>query len=222
MKVVAHVCGSRWGIGVYDYVDENGERQEGYGFFTGANPNHFQPDYQCCSEEEIRNWELDKLMWNAKTPDILIIAERPKTEVNVAVPMLGTRSWDVLSRWLKDASIIHPLDIGTSESDGVYQHGTVKVVNATKRLVGKPTAFDVLDVRDQMREVRFVVTLGNVAADVALQATAEFPPGVAPPYILNLPHPSGLNRKLNSKKAKLDVVRKLQYLNQIRTGKVES
>lgn len=168
------------------------------------------------------NWETDKLIWDAtKIPSVLIIAERPKTEANVMMPLVGTKSYNVLADWLLEAGVLDLEGIAEYEADGVAKLGTFRIINATKQMKGKPTAFDVLDVRDQMREVRFVVTLGNVAADAALDASEEFPPGQVPPFILNLPHPSGLNRKLNSKKARRDVVRKLQYLARLRRGKVE-
>lgn len=64
-EVHVHICGHSWGIGIYNYKDENGETQRGYGLFRPENPNDFTPDYECCTEEEIQAWKADCLKWNA-------------------------------------------------------------------------------------------------------------------------------------------------------------
>jgi hypothetical protein len=50
-----------WGIGVYEYRDEQtGEIEKIYGYPPlGCNPRCYTPDYQLCSLEEIQNWKED-------------------------------------------------------------------------------------------------------------------------------------------------------------------
>lgn len=69
-KVIRIVCGSPWGIGVYNYryEDENGQEQVEsiYGMGQPANPHDFSPDYECCSPKEIEAWEEACRAWDAE------------------------------------------------------------------------------------------------------------------------------------------------------------
>jgi len=48
---IVHICRAPWGIGGYTYIDENGKKQSGYGYYKPQNPNDFYPDYECCTKE---------------------------------------------------------------------------------------------------------------------------------------------------------------------------
>jgi len=37
---------------------------DGYGFPCTGNPYDFKPDYECCTAEEISNWENDKIKFD--------------------------------------------------------------------------------------------------------------------------------------------------------------
>lgn len=50
------ICGNDWGIGVNIYSDGNSS----YGFPESKDPNMFIPDFECCTEQEIKNWEQAK------------------------------------------------------------------------------------------------------------------------------------------------------------------
>lgn len=60
-EVVAIVCGSPWGIGVYTHCHDSecgcgGEAI--YGFPPKRmNPHDFSPDPECCSDHEIEAWK---------------------------------------------------------------------------------------------------------------------------------------------------------------------
>jgi hypothetical protein len=60
--VVAHVCGTGWGIGSYSTGGDG--NCDGYGIpWHGMNPNNFFPDYECCTEEEIAAHKKAKEEW---------------------------------------------------------------------------------------------------------------------------------------------------------------
>jgi len=63
-KPIIHICGSPWGIGGYMYIDENGKKQSGYGYYKPQNPNDFYPDYECCTKEEIAAHKAACEEWN--------------------------------------------------------------------------------------------------------------------------------------------------------------
>ena len=60
-----------WGVGVniketvvgFDNSIIIGEL-DNYGYPTVENPHLFSPDRECCSEQEIQNWEEAKKKWN--------------------------------------------------------------------------------------------------------------------------------------------------------------
>ncbi len=111
---------------------------------------------------------------------ILIIAQNPKTELNKVMPLFGTKSYETLAAWLEKAG--HSID----ECD---------IVNACSKM-GKITKKDI-DLRHHglgvMSLYDKIIVLGNIAAyyaEINLWNRSYF----------KLPHPSGLNRKLNDKK----------------------
>lgn len=58
-----------WGIG--GYSTEGDGNADGYGFYRTPNPNHFYPDYECCTPREIENHKLacklfDEGKWEEK------------------------------------------------------------------------------------------------------------------------------------------------------------
>ena len=55
-------CGNGWGIGINIYKGQN----PSYGFPESSNPYFFYPDQECCSLEEIKNWEQAKKEFNEK------------------------------------------------------------------------------------------------------------------------------------------------------------
>lgn len=58
-QTIGFACGSSWGIGVYETgIEEVGSI---YGFPPrDLDPHDFCPDYECCSDEEIADWEKAK------------------------------------------------------------------------------------------------------------------------------------------------------------------
>ena len=55
-------CGSSWGIGVYTI-----DNDMTYGYPPrDMNPHDFSPDYECCTEKEIKAWETAKANWHIK------------------------------------------------------------------------------------------------------------------------------------------------------------
>lgn len=60
----AFMCGSPWGIGIYK-TKYGEEMSDMYGFPPhNMNPHDFCPDYGCCTEKEILNWEKAKVKWD--------------------------------------------------------------------------------------------------------------------------------------------------------------
>lgn len=56
-QTIGFACGSHWGIGVYKTGIKDYE--EIYGFAPkNLDPHDFCPDYECCSEDEIKAWEI--------------------------------------------------------------------------------------------------------------------------------------------------------------------
>ena len=47
-----------WGLGVNHFDDP---KETCYGYPCVSDPRDFSPDYECCTKEEIENWERDCL-----------------------------------------------------------------------------------------------------------------------------------------------------------------
>lgn len=71
MKYVS--CGIPYGIGIYNYVGDNGKIETGYGFYRPENPHDFTPDYESCTEKEISAWKQDCDAWDKAYNYIKII-----------------------------------------------------------------------------------------------------------------------------------------------------
>jgi uracil-DNA glycosylase len=112
---------------------------------------------------------------------IYVIAQNPKTDLNKIKPMRGTPSYGVLRKWL--------LEVGIDIRD-------VKIVNACSKM-GRVTKKDIdlsfvsLISMDFPMKPNAIITLGTIAKEFA---DVRVPNGMS---VFNLPHPSGLNRKLN-------------------------
>lgn len=53
-----HICKTPWGIGIYEYWDEDGVVDLCYGIgYPTDNPFSFIPDYESCTEKEIETWK---------------------------------------------------------------------------------------------------------------------------------------------------------------------
>lgn len=105
---------------------------------------------------------------------VLFLAQNPKTESNIEEPLKGTRSWKTFSLWLAV--------LGDPEG---------KIMNASQKL-GKVTwkDYDSEGLRLAIDYYGFdkFVALGEYASGLLeLMEIRHF----------KLPHPSGLNRKLN-------------------------
>jgi len=108
--------------------------------------------------------------------NILFVGDKPSnSNLNLKVPFVGTRSYKTLLSWIADMELdITHIALANQDYLVVNELGCILYHNST---VGKK------------RRTK-VVTLGSAAAkkaqDLGLQSFA-------------LPHPSGLNRKLNDK-----------------------
>lgn len=107
---------------------------------------------------------------------VLLLAQNPKHPSNVSKPLEGTRSWRTVKAWL------HILDLRASE---------VVIMNASTKS-GKVTYrdYDSAGVSLALSECDRYVALGEYARGLYERL------GVP---CFTLPHPSGLNRKLNDK-----------------------
>jgi hypothetical protein len=120
-----------------------------------------------------------------------IVAQSPKSERNIKEPVVGTRSYTILSRWLKLAGIDEREIAFFNATDDLGPISKAKVVNdaiGDKTLVSKLSGF------------KYVVSLGNIA-QVAVRASKTYYPSemvMTHGSHFNIPHPSGLNRKLNN------------------------
>lgn len=109
-------------------------------------------------------------------PLVYVIADKPgKKNLHPAIPLVGTSSYKTLLNWLGQMNI----DISR-----------VRLFNQSSNPFG-PLAVNSLNVAVKNKHIK-ILALGKVAtkylADIGI---AEF---------FSLPHPSGLNRVLNSKK----------------------
>ena len=131
---------------------------------------------------------------------LLILAQNPKTEKNLTTPIRGTKSWTILARWLKEAGI--PED-AVELDNALLQVGSLTSIKAqitenTRRWNGMIIQYPV------------ILTLGNIATTAIIETRKAYFPNVIKWDHFFLPHPSGLNRKLNSKRAHDDAIGQLQ------------
>ena len=119
-----------------------------------------------------------------------IVGQNPKTDQNVSSPFLGTRSHSVLKNWLSRA--------GIDESE-------VMLINSVDT-IGKITPSQAINeaIKDKslvlkLSKYKFVVSLGEVARSAVRASKVLYPLEMAMTHDthFSLPHPSGLNRKLN-------------------------
>jgi hypothetical protein len=62
---VKDICSSPWGIGVYTLEYEDGPESI-YGYPpVSMNPHDFEPDTECCTPEEIAEWEAACVQWDS-------------------------------------------------------------------------------------------------------------------------------------------------------------
>lgn len=132
---------------------------------------------------------------------ILILAQNPKRKANVTEPLKGTKSWSILERWLKEAGI--PLeDVELSNAFDAVGDRKIRVISSNviqlKRWVPEIIEFPV------------IVCLGRIPADAVRFTREAFFPNVQDWDHFFLPHPSGLNRKLNDPEEHRKVVRQLK------------
>lgn len=133
---------------------------------------------------------------------MLILAQNPKTAHNLTNPLQGTKSWTVLNRWLKEARI--PLEL--LELRNAYRHtgaetptasvttGLVESGEWVSLILGYPV----------------IVALGRYAANAVLRTREAYFPNVKDWDHFFLPHPSGLNRKLNDPEEHIKAVQTLR------------
>jgi uracil-DNA glycosylase len=107
---------------------------------------------------------------------VLFVAQNPKLPWNVKHPFEGTKSGKMFDRWLE-----------------FFGRPEYRLVNATKRF-GKVSwkDYDRDGVGQALRGCTHVVALGKYAAGLLDRLGVKY---------FELPHPSGLSRKLNDKKA---------------------
>ena len=112
---------------------------------------------------------------------ILFVAANPKLPINVEYPMVHTKSFKTLLKWLPK--------LGITDKDKVW------IINASNKLADSTSELRVGDMNLENLQTCIsntdkVIALGDYAADAISRVwDGEF--GM-------LPHPSGLNRKLNS------------------------
>lgn len=130
---------------------------------------------------------------------ILVVAQNPKTELNVHYPLRNTRSYKIFKEWLyasgltlSSIQIVNALDKVGEFAESEYKERT------------KDT-----DWKDYINQFPFVVCLGKKASLAV---------GSVDGFVLDLPHPSGLNRKLNNKYETVKVVEELKALKSAYEG----
>ena len=148
-----------------------------------------------------------------KPSGILIVAERPKLESNHTQPMVGTKSFNTLTQWLMDSKLIKDAEPSFT-GEGITVLGQVTIINATDAFSGPPNAGDLAWVKENVDRAAIVVTLGSVAEESALTVLSG-QRRLYVPTLVSLPHPSGLNRALNSAKVRKNVRQKLDYVKRL-------
>lgn len=118
-------------------------------------------------------------------PLVIIVGDRPniKKNLDMATPFVGTPSYKILLEWVYRMN----LDISLVSMVNAYNAGGVE----------NPGLLDAIERTREAGVVR-IIALGKNAAD----RIAELQEGsLRPIQCFQLPHPSGLNRELNDKKA---------------------
>ena len=133
---------------------------------------------------------------------MLILAQNPKIPTNLSEPLKGTKSWTMFQRWLKQAQIPEEaLEIKNCIAV-VGASGDVRKLARTKlrnggwlsEVIGYPV----------------IVCLGQVAAEAIQETRDLYFPNVSEWDHYFIPHPSGLNRKLNDPEAHQEAVNQLR------------
>lgn len=113
----------------------------------------------------------------------IVVAQSPANEENIKHPLKNTESGRRFTMWLEAAGLLNE---------------TFDITNAIKRVIRPgetPTAAEqalaLNELNNELQPFKYVICLGKVAANAVTKL--EF----KDKYILNLPHPSGLNRNLN-------------------------
>lgn len=106
-----------------------------------------------------------------------LIAQNPKTEHNLSYPLEGTKSGDTIIKWV--TSIAYDCNF---------------LVSNASNTIGKPivTEDDMSRLREEYSFYRpeKIITFGRVAERTISELGWEY---------FKMPHPSGLNRKLNNR-----------------------
>lgn len=111
---------------------------------------------------------------------VLLVGQNPKVLANLTNPFQDTPSGRRLDKWL---------DYLHSKIPGLR----FDIVNATDRFDVKPALYyqeDIEAIEDYARDFDRVIALGNYAAGLLKRAKIKH---------FKLPHPSGLNRRLNAR-----------------------
>ena len=113
-----------------------------------------------------------------------VVAQSAANESNLTNPLAGTESGRRFNMWLEAAGLL-----------GIPYYAT----NAVKRVIRPGVQLSALEqyegvdqLNDELQPFKVIITLGKVAANAV--ASLEFKDKL----IINLPHPSGLNRQNNS------------------------
>lgn len=127
------------------------------------------------------------------TVQVLIVAESPADKHTEDFPLSGTRTEKTLLDWLNTLPELENNNVEFS------------VMNGVKHLSDKksPTDGDYRKLWETLSSYSYVITLGNLAKLMLENSDTN---GIK---VLNLPHPSGRNRKLNDKKELAKMLKKL-------------
>lgn len=130
---------------------------------------------------------------------LLILAQNPKTQLNVLHPMAGTPSLNMLRKWLNSAGVkAWDYDIKNAYDDvGQFICTTSRMMRDVKS--GKWNTL--------VYKYPIIITLGKVAEHAIVYTSQEI--GIYGKYF-HLPHPSGLNRQLNNPDAVKRCIRQLR------------
>ena len=110
---------------------------------------------------------------------VLLVAANPATEAQIAFPLAGTRSEKTFLKWVQKLGVSFPYPYWTINA-------SCKVAKTTSSLRVKDYNLELI--RKLGSSVDKVVALGKYASEGCRRAGIEH---------FMLPHPSGLNRKLN-------------------------
>lgn len=139
---------------------------------------------------------------------VLIIAQNPKTEINLTNPLKNTKSLNTLMDWIKSSGWTpeeYELTF-TNASDKLKFKEDVK--NDSTILLMK--LLSIIDRYD------YIICLGKYSEKVINYSIKNYKhlfPIIGPKkLIVTLPHPSGLNRKLNNKTEIDNIINKLKLM----------